>query len=173
MNFLTDLILYICIDNNCIDMIIEKELKISKQLPEYKRSLLNLLFTGNWVSDEITSVLKPFDITTQQFNVLRILKGRKGEACSLQTIQERMISKMSNTTRLVDKLIKKNFVKRTQCEENRRKVDIIITEEGLKALEAIGEVVEAAELNMTSQLSNEELKQLNLLLNKLRTEQYA
>lgn len=154
-------------------MIIEKELKISKQLPEYKRSLLNLLFTGNWVSDEITSVLKPFDITTQQFNVLRILKGRKGEACSLQTIQERMISKMSNTTRLVDKLIKKNFVKRTQCEENRRKVDIIITEEGLKALEAIGEVVEAAELNMTSQLSNEELKQLNLLLNKLRTEQYA
>jgi len=173
LNFLTDLILYICIDNNCIDMIIEKELKISKQLPEYKRSLLNLLFTGNWVSDEITSVLKPFDITTQQFNVLRILKGRKGEACSLQTIQERMISKMSNTTRLVDKLIKKNFVKRTQCEENRRKVDIIITEEGLKALEAIGEVVEAAELNMTSQLSNEELKQLNLLLNKLRTEQYA
>jgi len=150
-------------------MIIEKELKISKQLPECKRALLNLLYTGNWITDEITSSLKPFDITTQQFNVLRILKGMKGDPCSLQTIQERMISKMSNTTRLVDKLIKKDFVQREQCESNRRKVDIMITVEGEKALEVINEVVDESESMLTENLSQDELKQLNSLLNKLRT----
>lgn len=153
-------------------MIIEKELKISKQLPECKRALLNLLFTSNWITDEITSILKPFDITTQQFNVLRILKGMKGKPCSLQTIQERMINKMSNTTRLVDKLIKKNYVERELCETNRRKVDIIITEEGIKALEIINLAVDESESKMTDNLSTEELKQLNFLLNKLRTENY-
>ena len=153
-------------------MVIEETLKISKRLPERKRALLNLLYTGNWVSDEIAKVLKPFDITPQQFNVLRILKGRQGEACSLQTIQERMISKMSNTTRLVDKLIKKEFVKRTQCETNRRKVDIVITPKGLLALDEISEVVDQSEARMTDQLSTSELEDLNALLNKLRTYTY-
>ena len=153
-------------------MVIEETLKISKRLPERKRALLNLLYTGNWVSDEIAKVLKPFDITPQQFNVLRILKGRQGEACSLQTIQERMISKMSNTTRLVDKLIKKEFVKRTQCETNRRKVDIVITPKGLLALDEISEVVDQSEARMTDQLSTSELEDLNALLNKLRTHTY-
>jgi DNA-binding MarR family transcriptional regulator len=153
-------------------MIIEETLKISKRLPERKRALLNLLYTGNWVSDEIARVLKPFDITPQQFNVLRILKGRQGEACSLQTIQERMISKMSNTTRLVDKLIKKEYVERTQCETNRRKVDIVITLKGIVALEEISEVVDRSEARMTDQLSTSELEDLNALLNKLRTHTY-
>ncbi|MFD0931161.1 MarR family winged helix-turn-helix transcriptional regulator [Psychroflexus salinarum] len=150
-------------------MIIEKELKISKQLPESKRALLNLLFTENWITDEITTTLKPFDITTQQFNVLRILKGMKGKPSSLQTIQERMINKMSNTTRLVDKLIKKNFVQREQCESNRRKVDITITKEGIEALEEINKVVDESESKLTESLTQDELKQLNHLLNKLRT----
>ncbi|SDG82779.1 MarR family winged helix-turn-helix transcriptional regulator [Psychroflexus sediminis] len=153
-------------------MIIEKELKISKPLPECKRALLNLLFTGNWITDEITSVLKPFDITTQQFNVLRILKGKQGEPCSLQTIQERMINKMSNTTRLVDKLIRKNYVEREQCESNRRKVDITITEEGINMLDLINTAVDEAEMKMTDRLSPADLKELNRLLHKLRTEHY-
>lgn len=149
-------------------MIIEEELKITKKLPECKRALLNLLFTGNWINDEITSILKPFDISTQQFNVLRILKGMKGKPSSLQTIQQRMISKMSNTTRLVDKLIKKGYVQREQCEDNRRKVDITITEEGIKALDTINHEVEKAESTMTEKLTNKELEKLNMLLNKLR-----
>lgn len=149
-------------------MIIEEELKITKKLPECKRALLNLLFTGNWINDEITSILKPFDISTQQFNVLRILKGMKGKPSSLQTIQQRMISKMSNTTRLVDKLIKKGYVQREQCEDNRRKVDITITEEGIKALDTINHEVEKAESTMTDKLTNKELEQLNMFLNKLR-----
>lgn len=148
---------------------IEQELKITKQLPEYKRVLLNLLFTGNWITDEITSTLKPYEITSQQFNVLRILKGMKGKPCSLQTIQERMISKMSNTTRLVDKLIKKDFVQREQCEANRRKVDIIITNKGIDALAVISEAVDETESRITDSLSSDELEQLNHLLNKLRS----
>ena len=152
----------------CIYIMIEKELKISRQLPNCKRALLNVLFTSNWINDEITSALKPFDISTQQFNVLRILKGMKGEACSLQTIQERMISKMSNTTRLVDKLISKGFVDREQCESNRRKVDISITNRGLVALERINEAVDTAESIMTDRLTKHELEDLNTLLNKIR-----
>ena len=79
-----------------------------------------------------------------------------------------MISKMSNTTRLVDKLIKKNYVERTQCKTNRRKVDIVITDEGIKALVAINQAVEASEENITSNISSSDLKHLNSLLNKLR-----
>lgn len=154
-------------------MIIEKELKITKKLPECKKALLNLMYTGNWINDEITSILKPFDISTQQFNVLRILKGMKGTPSTLQTIQERMISKMSNTTRLVDKLIKKNYVQREQCESNRRKVDITITEEGIKALDVINVAVDETESKITNNLSHQELEHLNHLLNKLRTKTYA
>jgi DNA-binding MarR family transcriptional regulator len=150
-------------------MLIEDELKISKQLPECKRTLLNVMFTSNWITDEITSVLKPFDISTQQFNVLRILKGMNPKPCALQTIQNRMISKMSNTTRLVDKLITKGFVERQQCETNRRKVDITITPKGIDALLDINKAVDEAESAMTKKLSNEDLKHLNTLLNTIRT----
>jgi DNA-binding MarR family transcriptional regulator len=149
-------------------MIIEKELKISKELTESKRVLLNLLFTGSRVTDEITFALKPFDISTQQFNVLRILKGMKGKPSSLQTIQDRMINKMSNTTRLVDKLIKKGYVEREQCESNRRKVDITITFQGIETLSIINTAVDTTEMNITNNLSSEESRSLNLLLNKLR-----
>lgn len=150
-------------------MLIEDELKISKQLPECKRALLNVMFTSNWITDEITSVLKPFDISTQQFNVLRILKGMNPKPCALQTIQNRMISKMSNTTRLVDKLITKGFVERQQCETNRRKVDITITPKGIDALLDINKAVDEAESAMTKKISNEDLKHLNTLLNTIRT----
>ena len=149
-------------------MIIEKELKISKELTESKRVLLNLLFTGSRVTDEITFALKPFDISTQQFNVLRILKGMKGKPSSLQTIRDRMINKMSNTTRLVDKLIKKGYVEREQCESNRRKVDITITFQGIETLSIINTAVDTTEMNITNNLSSEESRSLNLLLNKLR-----
>lgn len=149
-------------------MIIEKQLKISKQIPEYKKALLNVLYTGNWLNDEVASALKTYDISPQQFNVLRILRGMKGEPATLQIIQDRMISKMSNTTRLVDKLIVKDYVTRNQCETNRRKVDICITKSGLEAINEISKTVDKAELDITKNLNEEELLTLNELLNKLR-----
>jgi len=93
----------------------------------------------------MTEALKPYDVSLQQFNVLRILRGQKGTPANLSTIQERMVSKMSNTTRLVDKLIRKELVVRVTCPTNRRKVDISITPAGLKLLEEIDGIVNRKE----------------------------
>ena len=114
------------------------------------------------------SVLKPYDISIEQFNVLRILRGKNGEPSNLKDIQDRMISKMSNTTRLVDKLILKNLVERFTCEKNRRKVDIYITDGGLKLLELVDPIIEEKENELTNNLSKEELETLNLLITKMR-----
>ncbi len=118
--------------------------------------------------DKINIVLKTYDISLQQFNVLRILKGQKGKPANLYTIQERMVTKMSNTTRLVDKLISKGYVKRVICESNRRKVEITITEQGKKFLEKVNPTIDEFENRITSGFSVEDLIQLNELLNKLR-----
>ncbi|AXT56232.1 MarR family transcriptional regulator [Aquimarina sp. AD1] len=150
-------------------MNIEDIIQTKKELPLSRKVIINLLYTENWISDRISSELKTYDISIQQFNVLRILKGQGGKPANLSTIQERMVSKMSNTTRLVDKLIKKDLVKRIICETNRRKVEITITENGNKFLDKISPVMDNFEKKITSNLSKEELNILNNLLNKLRS----
>ncbi|WP_298543707.1 MarR family transcriptional regulator [uncultured Aquimarina sp.] len=149
-------------------MNIEDIIKTKKELPLSRKAIVNLLYTENWISDQINSELKIYDISIQQFNVLRILKGQEGKPANLSTIQERMVSKMSNTTRLVDKLIKKDLVKRVTCESNRRKVEITITTHGYKFLEEVSPAMNNFEERITSNLSQEELITLNNLLNKLR-----
>ncbi len=147
---------------------IEKIIKTEVELPITKKAIINLLYTENWLMDKINLALKAYDISIQQFNVLRILKGQKGKPANLSTIQERMVSKMSNTTRLVDKLITKGYVKRVICKSNRRKVEITITEQGKEFLKEVTLVMNTFENKVTSNLSNEELISLNDLLNKLR-----
>lgn len=147
-------------------MNIEKALKISTKLPLERRSIIHLLLINNTIKETINQALKPFDISMQQYNVLRILRGQKGEPANLSTINERMINKMSNTTRLVDKLIAKGLVKRAICETNRRKVEIIITKAGLIALEKMQEAVENAEKSLLANFEENELNKLNLLLDK-------
>ncbi|ETN96910.1 MarR family winged helix-turn-helix transcriptional regulator [Zhouia amylolytica] len=137
-------------------------------MSDHTKAVVNLVYTANIISDKITDALKPFDVSTPQFNVLRILRGQKGKPANLSTIQERMIHKMSNTTRLVDKLIDKNFVKRHTCEQNRRKVEIFITNDGLNALIEMDKAVCEAEQQIIVELSKEELNTLNNLLDKLR-----
>ena len=110
--------------------------------------------------------LKPFDISEQQFNVLRILRGQKGKPANLCTVNERMITKMSNTTRLVDKLLLKGYVDRIVCPKNRRKIEISITPEGAKALELMNKVVNEIQESLLQKFSEKELVTLNLLLNK-------
>jgi len=122
------------------------------------------------LSRYINVELKPYDISIQQFNVLRILNGQKEKPANLSTIQERMVSKMSNTTRLVDKLISKKYVKRIPCESNRRKVEITITEIGKTFLEKINPLMQTFEENVTSNFTQQELILLNTLLNKLRSQ---
>lgn len=147
---------------------IENILMTTSQIPLEKRTVLNISYTSIIVKDSISHSLKPFDISTEQFNVLRILRGKKGSPANLQDIQNRMISKMSNTTRLVDKLILKNFVERFVCENNRRKVEIFITPQGLEILKELDPIIDKTEANLTSSLTQEELKTLNDLLTKLR-----
>jgi DNA-binding MarR family transcriptional regulator len=149
-------------------MKIEEEIQTNLRLSGHKRTLINVVYTGNWIIDEMNTVLKPFDISTQQFNVLRILKGRKSKPANLSTIQERMIAKNSNTTRLVDKLIKKNLVEKQVCEANKRKVEISITAKGVLFLEDVNLSVERRELEISESMNNEELDQLSNLLTKLR-----
>jgi DNA-binding MarR family transcriptional regulator len=148
---------------------LEEILKTTTKLPLSKKTVINISYSSIWMKDEITAVLKPYDISIEQFNVMRILRGKKGEPTNLQDIQERMINKMSNTTRLVDKLIIKNLVERFICEKNRRKVDIYITEQGLKLLNEIDPVIQATEEAVTSNLTVQELETLNTLLTKLST----
>ena len=150
-------------------MNIEKIIKTEAELPLSRKAIVNLLYTENWVRDKINLELKTYDISIQQFNVLRILRGQKGKPANLSTIQERMVSKMSNTTRLVDKLIQKEYVTRATCPSNRRKVEIHITEKGKTFLDKVSPAMHNFETELTSTLSEEDLVTLNTLLNKLRT----
>lgn len=148
---------------------LEQIIKTNGPLPLRKKTVLNIAYSSIWMKDEVIAVLKPYDISVEQFNVLRILRGKNDSPTNLQDIQERMINKMSNTTRLVDKLILKGLVERFVCKKNRRKVDIFITEQGLKLLNEVSLVVEQTENRITSGLSIQELETLNTLLTKLRT----
>ncbi|MCB0374526.1 MAG: MarR family transcriptional regulator [Sinomicrobium sp.] len=141
----------------------------TKAMPYHRKTVVHLMYTANTVADKISEVLKPFDISIQQFNVLRILRGQKGNPVNLFTIQERMIHKMSNTTRLVDKLIRKDLVKRKICPQNRRKVEINITAKGLDLLTVLDEIINAIEKNITKNLTQEECMALNMLLEKIRS----
>ncbi|MBS3737531.1 MAG: MarR family transcriptional regulator [Psychroflexus sp.] len=149
-------------------MDIETHIK-TDNISEHKKALINIIYTSNYINEEINQVLKPFDISIQQFNVLRILKGRNDKPASLTNIQNRMVSKMSNTTRLVDKLIDKDLVSRTVCEHNRRKVEIVITAYGKTFLEQVNTAVEQKEKELTQHLNIETLENINHLLNTLRT----
>ena len=150
-------------------MKIEELLKTNNKLPESRKLVLNIIVTANYVTERLAEALKPFDISNQQFNVLRILRGQKGKPANLSTIQERMVSKMSNTTRLVDKLVVKNLCERIICPSNRRKVEIRITDEGLKLLEKIDPVIDSVENDIAEKINEKEILSLNTKLNELRS----
>jgi DNA-binding MarR family transcriptional regulator len=149
-------------------MKIEDEIKSTVELTLAKKVILNLSFTRNLVGDKFLEILKPFDLSGEQYNVLRILRGQKGKPANMSVIQERMISKNSNTTRLVDKLVLKELVIRKICPSNKRKMEITITEKGLEVLETLDPVVIEHENCLANKLTKEELIQLNNLLEKYR-----
>ena len=153
--------------NNCQYMNVEAHIETEKPIPVRSKTIIHLSLVQNKINETIHSALKPFDISLQQFNVLRILRGQKGAAANLNTINERMVTKMSNTTRLVDKLIIKDCVARQICEKNRRKVEIFINEKGLKALHEMDAVMTQTEHKLLNGFTENELTQLNELLDKL------
>lgn len=151
-------------------MKIEDEIKQSKFPDEIVKAHVNVMFTSNWLNSNFQQALKPFDITPQQFNILRILRGQHPGPAPLKLLTERMIDRMSNTSRLVEKLRQKGLVERTICEGNRRQVDIKITDSGLQLINRASEVTEKNR-KAKNNLSEKEAKELNRLLDKLRDEQ--
>jgi DNA-binding MarR family transcriptional regulator len=132
-----------------------------------KKVIITLIKSNCEINDKLMLALKPFGVSIQQFNVLRILRGQKGVAANLSTVQEHMTNKMSNTTRLIDKLIEKSYVKRTICKENRRKIELFITAEGLAFLEQIDPVIDRAEEEMVGHLKEDEKEKIVSLLKQL------
>jgi DNA-binding MarR family transcriptional regulator len=148
---------------------IEEEIR-QKQFPNiYVKTDVNILFTAAWLQARFNRFMKQFGISHQQFNVLRILRGQHPNPVMLTQITERMIDKMSNATRLVDKLKQKKLVTREQNLQNRRQVDIRITAEGLKLLEKIDKEMHAVmPPEHYTNLTETELKQFNKILDKIR-----
>ncbi len=132
-----------------------------------KNTVVGMLMAGNKAEQYLNATLKPFDISLQQFNVLRILRGRKGKAANLNTVQQRMIHKMSNTSRLIDKLIEKKLVERNICADNRRKIEIFITKSGLNLLSNLDNKIQMTEAEILNPLSIDDQKILRNLINKI------
>ncbi len=148
-------------------MRLQEEIKQTKPLDSFQVAILNIRFTESWLTGIFHRLLKPYGISQQQYNVLRILRGQYPNPSPLQCISDRMVDKMSNATRLVEKLRKNGLVSRKVCEANRRKVDILITEKGLELLNSLDEVVNN-EMQSIKNLSEEEINELNRILDKLR-----
>ena len=149
-------------------MNLEQAIKSTAPLNPHTKTVLNILYSSRIVEEKVAEMLKPFGISMQQYNVLRILRGQKGKPANLSTIQERMINKMSNTTRLVDKLIEKGYVERSTCESNRRKVEIVITPHGMDLLSEIDPLTLLYNNLILKDFSLNELNTLNTLLDKLK-----
>ncbi|MEQ9439428.1 MAG: MarR family transcriptional regulator [Cyclobacteriaceae bacterium] len=148
-------------------MQLEEEIKQAKFSNPFHKAALNISFTANWLAGILLPIFKKHGISAEQFNVLRILKGQHPNPSPLQLITERMLNKMSNATRLVEKLRLKGFVTREICPENRRRVNILITEEGIALLNCINPEVEQAMQDLNN-LTEEEVKNLNQILDKIR-----
>jgi DNA-binding MarR family transcriptional regulator len=146
---------------------LEEAIKQKEFKDQYNKAIVNLLYTQSFIVTKQSSLFKPLALSPEQYNVLRILKGQKGSPITVSSIQERMLNKMSNASRLVEKLKQKGMVVREECPTDRRQVDILITEKGLEVLGQLHNQMH--ELNRSLiQLNEEEVDQLNFLLDKLR-----
>jgi DNA-binding MarR family transcriptional regulator len=143
---------------------------IKQQKPfrsEYQKAIVNIIFTNYWLINQQADMMKPFGLTTQQYNVLRILRGQHPKPITVNAIIERMIDKMSNASRLVDKLLAKGFLTRTENKSDRRACDITITDKGLEILEKL-DILQAQWENSLASITPEEADVLSGLLDKLR-----
>lgn len=148
-------------------MRIEEEISQKQFRNELQKASLNLLFTSGWLSNRHKELFKPFGITPQQYNVLRILRGSLPKTMSTSEIKSRMLDRNSDVSRIVDRLNLKGWVQKKPCPKDRRLVDVIISDEGLGLLKRMESQVEGLE-NSLGKLSEEEANQLNSLLDKIR-----
>lgn len=136
---------------------------------EKHKAIVNLLYTSKYIESKIENFIKPYQLTHQQYNILRIVRGAAGKPVSLKYIKERMLDKMPDASRIVDKLYQKALLKRVECAQDRRSVDITITEKGLQLLAQMDENAEEMD-NLLSGFDEKQLQTLNHLLNLVRKE---
>jgi len=149
-------------------MTIEEAIKATAPMPVHRRTLLNVIFTQHFAAERMSEILKPYAISAEQYNVLRILRGQKGKPANMCTIQERMLAKSSNTTRLIDKLLSKQLVTRETCPDNRRKMEVLITDKGASLLAELDIAISGHEKSFGTGMTEYELETLNALLEKFR-----
>lgn len=149
-------------------MKIEEAIQQKKFISEHQKALINIIYTSGQILSNNTRVLRPFNISQQQFNILRILRGMHPQPATVKLLTERMLDKMSNASRLVEKLKQKDLVKRLPCEDDRRRVDISITEKGLELVGEASVEIEADMARIRSVLTTDEAQQLSDLLDKVR-----
>jgi DNA-binding MarR family transcriptional regulator len=149
-----------------LTMGIEKDIQQEHFRSVYQKLTINLIFSNNWLTEKIKDILLSEDITHQQYNILRILRGSKKPLSTLQ-IRERMLDKMSDTSRIVERLVKKELVEKKVCSTDKRLVDVSISQNGLDVLKRLDE--KNAELDgILQNLSLKEAEQLSDLLDKMR-----
>jgi MarR family transcriptional regulator, 2-MHQ and catechol-resistance regulon repressor len=149
-------------------MSIENDIKQAKFRNEFQKAAINLLYTSGWMREKNAGIIEGEGITAQQFNILRILRGSHPSPLSTLQIRERMLDKMSDTSRIVDRLIAKGLVKKNTCKKDRRLVDVNITDKGLKLLERLD--VRQDEMDrVLENLTEKDAVALNKLLDKIRS----
>lgn len=147
-------------------MKIEEEIKQSKFISPYQKAVINLIYTANWLINRQQAYFKPYGITGQQFNVLRILKGQYPNSISAKEIKPRMLDMNSDISRLLDRLLAKKLITKRTCMSDKRAFDVIITEAGLELLKTISH--QQKTIDGILSLSETEANQLSNLLDKSR-----
>lgn len=148
-------------------MKIDQELQVHRFHSDEQKAQLNVLFTASWLKNRINQWLKDFDLTHEQFNVLRIIRGQKQRPICVKEISERMIDRNSNTTRILDKLEAKSLVQRTPSAEDRREMEVRLTEAGKKLLREIDRKFNNTGMRFSA-LNETEAQLLSSLLDKMR-----
>ena len=148
-------------------MELEKEIHSNKFEDNYQKAVINVSYTYNWISNILRNRLEKHNITQQQFNILRILRGQLPNPSTVNLLKERMIDKMCDASRMVDRLVQKELVTRCTNSKDRRAVDIYISEEGLKVLSQIDRELKLGDI-LSHNISEEEAAVLSNLLDKLR-----
>jgi DNA-binding MarR family transcriptional regulator len=147
-------------------MSLEKDINQARFRNEYQKSAVNIIYTYNWMTEQLKQIFEKEGLTMQQFNILRILRGNNAPLSTLQ-IRERMLDKMSDTSRIVDRLIIKGFVKKSVNKTDKRLVDVFITDKGKKILGKLDKAENKID-NIIDSISVAEAKTLNKILDKLR-----
>ena len=148
-------------------MRLEDEIKQSRFASEQSKASVNFLFTYHWLQGRIHTIFDGFEVTPQQYNILRILRGQYPTPCTIQLLKDRMLDKQPDVSRLVDRLVAKEWVERKVCQGDRRKMDVAITSSGLELLEQMHPSVQKID-DCFNMLTEGELNQLYVLLDKLR-----